>query len=773
VRNGTDGMLLLAVAGQLPAITAGRAKQLGWIMNSTRVFALALVVACANVPFGLASDSLGRSHELAAEPATAQPATASPRQIYERLPLAFEVNEGQAEREVDFIARGPGYCLFLTATEVALSSRAYAPSAANPGGSETTYPVQPARKSPLRMKLVDANPYPVKSGLQEMAGKVNYLFGKDSAGWRRNIATYARVKYDNVYPLVDLVYYGNQRQLEYDFIVAPGGDPKAIKLGFHGADALLVDAQGELVVQGVDGTVLRLQKLRVYQDTNGGRRDIPAAYAVDGSQVSFQLGEYDSGAPLVIDPVLVYSTKLGGTDSDAGYAIALDAAGNAYVTGDTSSTNFPGTKPRQRTIRGGTDVFVAKFSADGSGLLYATYLGGSGDDVGYGIAVDKAGNAYITGDTRSADFPTAKPWQAKLGGAVDAFVAKLSADGAQLLYSTYFGGGGGERGLGIAVDGAGNAYITGYTNSTDLPVANAFQGAFAGGNADAFVLKLNPDGSAPVYATYLGGGNDRPDIGTSIAADDAGNAYVTGFTNSVDFPTLNPAQPFRGPTDAFVTKFNPGGSALIYSTHLGGTADDEAMGIAVDAAGSAYITGHTESLNYPTTAGALSTSCVAKPVNIPIGDICIGGDAFVSKLAPDGSALVYSTYLNGSGFEVGRSIAVDAAGHAYVTGLTNSSDFPKVNPVQDAFGGGSYDAFVVKLDPGGSALMYSTYLGGGGDDGGYGIAVDAAGDAWIAGYTTSEDFPRRRPLRTSSPQTPRGARDAFVARISDKAAAHH
>jgi Beta-propeller repeat len=745
--------------------------------------ALGLLAASAIALFGTAFIPSGNSDVLCAasdaatnEPALLERATigTQPRQVLARLSLAFEVNQGQTDAQVDFLARGRGYSLLLTPTEAALWLVEPRSSRIPEEIAESPSPEHAGRKpAALRMKLVDANPRPAKSALEELPGKVNYFLGNEPASWRRDIATYGKVRYDSVYPGVDLVYYGNQRQLEYDFIVAPGADPKAIRLDFDGVEELIVDGQGDLLLRDAEATVVKLKKPFAYQDTKDGRREIAAAYVSDGRRVGFRIDEYDWGVPLVIDPVLFYSTRLGGTDGDAGYAIALGSSGEVYVTGETGSTNFPGAKPLQRTFRGATDVFVAKLSADGSQLLYSTYLGGSGADVGYGIAVDTAGNAYITGDTRSTDFPLIAPWQSKLGGAADVFVAKLSSDGSRLLYSTYFGGGGGERGLGIAADSAGNAYVTGYTNSTDLPVSNALQGKFAGGNADAFVLKLNPAGSAPVYATYLGGGNDRPDIGTAIAADAAGHAYVTGFTNSVDFPTVNPLQKFRGPTDAFVTKFNSDGSALIYSTHLGGTADDEAMGIAVDDAGSAYVTGHTESLNFPTTAGAFRTGCVAVPVNIPIGNICSGGDAFVSKLRPDGSGLVYSTYISGSSFEVGRSVAVDAAGSAHVTGLTNSVDFPMVNPVQDTFGGGGYDAFVVKLNPGGSALTYSTYLGGSGDDGGYGIAVDAAGDAWVTGYTTSSDFPIRRPLRSPSTPSPRGSRDSFVAKISDKPEAHH
>jgi len=755
-------------------------------MNRTGLLLLALALgfsaASAGVLFGTAptlSDDLNvictAPDPLSTErsPPNTPEVTRQPRQALAQPALAFEVNGGQADQEVDFLARGRGYSLLLSATEAALWLVEPRGAAMTPVLPTPSSAVPAAQNSvALRMKLVDANPHPSRSAREELPGKVNYLLGNDPAKWRRHIPTYAKVGYDNVYPGVDLVYYGNQRQLEYDFVVAPGGDPNAIKLEFDGADELAVDAQGDLLVRKADATV-QLRRPLVYQDTNDGRLEVSAAYVLDGLRIGFRIDDYNTARPLVIDPVLIYSTRLGGAAGDAAYAIAVDAAGDVYVTGETGSTDFPRAHPFQRALGGATDTFVAKVSADGSHLLYATYLGGSDADVGYGIAVDAAGSAYVTGDTRSGDFPLVAPWQPKLGGAADVFVAKLSSDGSRLLYSTYFGGSAGERGLGIAVDPGGNAYVTGYTHSTDLPVANAFQGAFAGGNADAFVLKLNPAGSAPVYATYLGGGNDRPDIGTSIAADADGNAYVTGFTNSRDFATVHPLQPFRGPTDGFVTKFNPSGSALIYSTFLGGTADDEPMGIAVDAAGSAYVTGHTESLNFPTTAGAFRTGCVAVPAHLPIGDICSGGDAFVSKLSPDGSALVYSTYLNGSGFEVGRSIAVDAAGSAHVTGLTSSADFPTVNPVQDSFGGGAHDAFVVKLKPDGSGLIYSTYLGGGGDDGAYGIAVDAAGDARVAGYTTSADFPLRRPLRNSYPQSARGERDAFVAKISDKPAAHH
>ncbi len=542
------------------------------------VLSPAVLVAAAGVLFNAVPGPLSDSNPICATASDAAPIAATsptpvevkaPRQAFAKLALAFEANEGQANSQVDFLARGRGYSLQLTATGAAVSLL-------EPQNREEPVHLDTAAAAHagddaivLQMKFVDANPAAAGLAIEELPGKVNYFLGSDPRNWRSHIPTFAKVRYADVYPGVDLVYYGNQRQLEYDFIVAPGGNPKAIKIDFEGVDDLAVDQRGDLLLRRADATVLQLQKPVVYQDTSAGRREIFAAYDFDGRRVSFRIGDYDTAKPLVIDPVLHYSTRLGGTGDDAGYAIALGPAGDAYVTGETSSTNFPGATASRRALGGSTNVFVAKLSADGSHVVYATYLGGSGADVGYGIAVDNGGNAYVTGDTRSADFPLAMPWQDKLAGAADVFVAKLNADGSRLLYSTYFGGSGGERGLGIAVDPAGSAYVTGYTNSTDLPVANAFQKAFAGGNADAFVLKLNPDGLAPVYATYLGGGNDRPDIGTSIAADADGNAYVTGFTNSLDFPTAHPLQPFRGPTDGFVTKFNPSGSALIYSTISG------------------------------------------------------------------------------------------------------------------------------------------------------------------------------------------------------------
>jgi hypothetical protein len=564
----------------------------------------------------------------------------------------------------------------------------------------------------VRMQLLGGNPAPQVVGLEELPGKANYFIGNAPQQWRTHVPTYAKVKYAAVYPGVDLVYYGQSRQLEYDFVVAPGADPAVIALGFEGVDHVDVDAQGDLVLSTASGS-LRFQKPVIYQEADGRRQAIAGSYVRKGlHQVGFHVAAYDPACPLVIDPVLSYATYLGGSGGDQGQGIAVDATGAVYVTGQTTSADFPTVHPLQPTLNGFGDAFVAKLTADGAALVYATYLGGSGDENfdGAGIAVDAAGHAYVTGQTTSADFPTVHPLQpTSAGGAVDAFVAKLTADGAALVYATYLGGSGDDRGAGIAVDAAGAAYVTGSTCSADFPTVHPLQPTFGSGvgcigvgnpGGDAFVAKLTADGAALVYATYLGGSSDEnggsgDDMGAGIAVDAAGHAYVTGATSSPDFPTAHPLQPtLNGIGDAFVAKLRADGSALVYATYLGGSSGDAGAGIAVDASGAAYVTGSTFSPDFPT----------AHPVQLTLGGgaNATGGDAFVAKLTADGAALVYVTYLGGSNGEEGIGIAVDATGAAYVTGRTNSPDFPTTPGAFQVIGGGiglraPSDAFIAKL----------------------------------------------------------------------------
>jgi hypothetical protein len=674
------------------------------------------------------------------------------REAYGRIPLSFEANRGQTDESVNFLARGAGYALFLKPTEaVFVLHRADASTR--------------KASTALRMKLVGANADATFDGVDELEGKVNYFVGDDPARWRTNVPVFGRVRYGEVYKGVDVVYYGNQRQLEYDFRVAPGADARAVALEFEGAEKVEVNADGELLLT-LGESVVRQPKPFIYQDVAGERREVAGGYLVErGGRVRFSLGEYDAALPLVIDPILLHSTYLGGTGGDQSWAVAVDSSGSAYVAGYTTSTNFPTANAVQAANGGFQDAFVAKFNAAGTALVYSTYLGGNGGDQARGLAIDSSGNAYVTGFTGSTNFPTANAFQAAqgAGNTQDAFAAKLNASGSALVYSTYLGGDGAlEFGEGIAVDSSGNAYLTGVTDSTNFPTANPIQAAHAGAG-DVYVAKLNAAGTALVYSTYLGGSDFETAEG--IAVDSFGNAYVTGDTRSTNYPTANALQAANagGTSDAFVTKVNASGSALVYSTYLGGSARDAAEAVAVNlTSGNVYVTGDTESTNFP-TANAL------QPVNDTSGGI--SQEVFVTQLNASGTALVYSTYLGGRGGEVGQGIAVDSSGNVYVAGGTGSTNsFPTADAIQCMRSGGT-DAFVTKLNAAGNAFVYSTYLGGSGSGGieqARGIAVDSSGNAYVVGGTNSTDFPTLNPIQSTYAGSDFGlAGDAFVLKLAD------
>jgi len=681
---------------------------------------------------------------------------------YGKLPLSFEANHGQTDGQVKFLSRTSGYSLFLTGDEAVLVLSGKKASTNRPkieGAARKLHSdmVRPTTGGVLRMKLRNANRATKVTGVDELAGTSNYFIGKDPTKWRTNVPTYGKVKYEGIYSGIDLVYYGNQRQLEYDFIVAPGANPHRIAFDVGGAKCIRQDVRGDLVFR-VGEDEIRWHKPVVYQEKDGTRQEVGAHYAItETNRVGFELAKYDATRPLYIDP-LIYSTYLGGSTDDFGYGVAVDTAGNAYIAGLTDSIDFPTKYPLQPTFGGSNaDAFVSKINPDGSALVYSTYLGGSEADAIYGIGVDSAGNAYVTGQTNSSDFPTKNSLQ-PYGGGTDAFVTEINPDGSALVYSTYLGGSSEDVGYGIAVDTTGNAYVTGFTQSTNFPTMNPLQAAF-GGLDDGFVAKINPTGSGFVYSTYLGG--HAYDFGVGIAVDNGGNAYVTGFTSSTDFPVTPGAfQTACGVScafrDAFVAKINPTGSSLVYSTYLSGTTSDAAgSGIAVDSGGNAYVTGSTGS-TFPVTPGAFQKVCKG------CGGYADRQNAFVTKLNAAGSALVYSTYLGGYGTDWGNAIAVDSSGNAYVTGLTGSKWFPTQSPLQNHYGG-KYDAFVSKFDSTGSTLVYSTYLGGIGSESGYGIAVDSAGNAYVTGGTSSTDFPMMNPLQRTYGG---GLDDAFVAKIA-------
>jgi len=735
-----------------------------------------------------------------AGPGDLQARLANPTRLagnYGRLPLSFEVNRGQTDARVKFLARGPGYTLFLTGDEAVLALR-------KPEGRTTKFEIrnskfeigkskleirnseleaatgiprplipnlepsmrgsQPRAPNPesrpstfLRMKLLGANPAAKVSGAEELRGRSNYFIGNDPSNWRINVPTYAKVKYEGIYPGVDLVFYGNRQWLENDFVVAPGADPSAIALVVgtgiapptraRQAVPLRVDAKGGLVVQ-VEGGEVQFQKPLIYQEGSGGRREVPGGYVLKGTrEVAFKVAAYDHTKRLVIDPVLAYSTYLGG-DFDAGDAIAVDSSGNAYVTGLTQSTNFPITggafQKSLKAAAGNNNGFITKLDSTGSELVYSTYLGGNGSDFPNDIVVSPSGAAYVAGFTASSDFPTTPgAFQTTFGsGSYHAFVTELNPSGSALVYSTYLGGGSYAAAVGIAVDSSGNAYVTGQTESNSFPTTvGAFQTLLAG-TQNSFVSKLNPSGSALVYSTYLGG--NAGDYAGGIVVDPSGNAYVTGETSSNNFPMTAGAfqTELAGTDNVFISKLNPSGSALVYSTYLGGSSYDGGVAIAVDSSGSAYVTGWTYSSNFPTTAGAFQTSLAG------------GMDAFVTKLNPTGSALIYSTYLGGSSSSnilgsvtESLGIGVDASADAYVAGFTTTSNFPTTpGAFQTTFGGptsGSYayDAFFTELNPSGASLLYSTYLGGNGLDLGQADAVDSLGNVYVTGQTESSNFP--------------------------------
>jgi uncharacterized repeat protein (TIGR01451 family) len=949
----------------------------------------------------------------------------SPADAFGQLPLSFEVNQGQTDSRVKFLARGQGYGIFLTDNGAAFSISG----------------------SSLRMRLQDSATSPHITGVDQLPGKVNYLIGNKASGWRTNIPTYERVRYEQIYSGIDLVYYGNQRQLEYDFLIAPGASFKQIRFAFEGADKLKLNRNGDLILKSGAQTIT-LKRPQAYQDINNQRREVSVRYSLKPhGEVTFQAGNYDKTQPLVIDPLLVYSTFLGGSAQDTGNGIAVDSSGNVYIAGQTTSLNFTTSSPIQATNGGETDAFVAKLNANGSALVYSTFLGGFLNDTATSIVVNNAGNAYITGETNSTNFPVLNALHPTLNGLLsDAFVAELNSTGSALVYSTFLGGHSDDRGNAIAIDNSGNAYIAGNTSSADFPTTNpvqairsghaifkstnaagnwapsdsglaaslvldlAFQpgnssiiyaatdtglfkstdgganwsplpgsppfilfklaldpvnpaiiyvttnaGVFKstdGGNSfaainnglqlpvrtisvdpvtpnilyaagggpyfksinggatwasafpglaskvdsvvidpntpstlyaitnrgilrsmdsgaswtelntgipdfntinsitidgahniiyaatsfgvrksanggntwadignlsfnvvnvafdptnasllyaattiaihksidsgntwtesntgypgtristlvlnptqpstllagttsgtDAFVTKLSAGGASQVYSTYLGG--NLLELGNGIALDTSGNAYVTGSTNSIDFPTANPLQPNKidnfNTSDAFLAKLNATGS-FVYSTYLGGGFIDSGSAVAVDTNGNAYVCGNTSSPNFPVVNAFLSHM------------VGFFDDVFVTKINAAGSALVYSTYLGGHGTDNCAAIAIDPTGSAYVTGITTSTDFPLLAPMQATGGVLSHDAFITKLAPSGSSLIHSTYFGGSNNDNGRGIAVDSSQNTYVVGTTSSTDFPTANPLQPGFG----GGSDVFIAKL--------
>ena len=720
--------------------------------STRRCYALGVILALAVISTGLLFLGPTQHHgpalagSLVTQPAAKERGQGRVEAGYAALPLAFEENQGQTDDRVKYLARGSGYTLFLTADEAVFSLRARSRQSGNgDSGERQLFSKGDARHSnrkeavaAVRMRLMGANNAVPLEAEEPLAGKSNYFLGKDTSKWRSNVPHYARVSYREVYPGVNLNFHGAQRQPEFDFIVAPGVNPACVSFRFTGGHGMKTDDFGDLVISSSAGDLV-LHKPVAYQEANGTRQTVDASFILTAKhQVGFALGNYDHSRELVIDPSVsyAYSTFLGGSLEDDGYAVAFDTnsdgtANHAYVTGETASTNFPG---HSNSNAGGFDVFVAKIAADGSSLVYSTYVGGSENDSGNAIAVDSSGDAFVAGGTQSNDFPVLPTGSSSLNGAGNAVLFELGPTGT-LTYSTYLGGDGIDTALGVAVDGSGNIYAAGQTSSSNFPMKSPLQSTEAGG----FVAKLKPSAGGVAdlaFSTYLGG--SAQDYPSAIALDASANVYLTGRTTSSSFHTTSGVVQSTyggGSADAFVSAIKTDGSAYIYSTFLGGSDTDIGNGIAVDAGANAYITGQTASASSNGSATPFPLKAALQPA--------FGGvyDAFVTKLNASGSALVYSTYLGGSQSDIGAHIALDGSDNAYVTGQTYSSDFPVAHATQANFGG-LYDAFVSSINASGSQLAFSTYLGGsGGEDssGNFaGIAVDGPGAyIYVAGNTSS------------------------------------
>ncbi len=671
---------------------------------------------------------------------------------YGNLPLRFEQNSGQTDARVKFLARGIGYTLFLTGGEAVLKLQ------------------KPEQSAVLRMRLAGANRSPQIVGQNELAGKSNYFVGDDPNQWKIDVPNFSGIRYKEVYPGIDQVFYGNGRQLEYDFVVAPETDYRQIAIDFTGTENLEINQSGELVLT-VGGEKIVQKKPFVYQEIGNERREIAANYSIQNPKskiqnpkVGFEIGEYDRSKPLTIDPVLVYSTYLGGNDADGGRAIAVDDEGNVYVTGSASSSNFPTVNPYQANEAGNGDVFVTKINAAGTAIIYSTYVGGSRGDIGWGIDFDNAGNAYVTGTTGGSisfnDFPTVNAFDNTYGGTDDAIVFKLNPTGNALLYSTYLGGSNSDIGHEIKVNrSTGEAFVAGNSLSqAGFPTTpGAFNTTCSNCVSGSFVTKFNAQGSALIYSTYIG-----PGPANDLAIDAGGNAYITGSTNSTVFPiTPGAAQPTctgcnLGRSDAFVTKLNPAGSALIYSTYLGGSIDEVGRGIAVDTAGNAYVTGRTESgtgvsVMFPTTPGAFQTVSLGVP------------DGFVTKLNPTGTTFVYSTFLGGNVRDEAFGIATDPLGNAHIIGQTRSRDFPLVSPFQSICPQNGDCVFMASLNPAGAAIIFSTFFGQGE---GLEVAADSAGNIYVTGVTYQglANLPTMNPIQPTH-GAGNSVFDGFVAKI--------
>jgi hypothetical protein len=713
-----------------------------------------------------------------------------------QLPLYFVENRGQMDARIAYYVLGGSTQIYFSDDGISIMFRKSEATntlalASDPRQNRDSRSARidmtrdPSfRKEPVAnienrwiVKLDFVNADPVQpAGRAQSSAIVSYFSGSPDE-WQSALPTYGQIVYTNLWPGIDLIYSGQAGQLKYEFFVRPGADPNQIRLQYRGASQVSLSANGEIEVTTplggfTDGSPL------AWQTEDGGHSMVKVAYEFEGipssslpgeteigGQFGFNVGAYDRAKPLLIDPVvLVYCGYIGGVSIDGGWEIALDEAGNTYITGETSSTEatFPVSVGPDQSHNGQSDAFVVKVNPTGTGLIYAGYIGGAANDYSKGIAVDDSGNAYITGETTSDQntFPVVVGPDLIANGVSDAFVAKINAAGTALVYAGYIGGGAWDKGFGIAVDGNDNAYVTGSAGSdqNSFPVRGGPDLTF-NNVEDAFIAKITPEGDSLIYCGYIGG--SQWDLGREIAIDAAGNAFVSGETNSTEssFPVIiGPDLTFNGgERDAFVAQVSASGAALVYAGYIGGSGKDIGLGIELDGAGNAYITGETGSneTSFPVVVGP---------------DLTYNGgpnDAFITRVISTGLSLDFAGYIGGSSDDVGWDVGLDGMGNAYVVGETASPQpsFPVRLGPDLTYNGGSRDAFITKISANGMQLIYSGFIGGANTDYGIGIAVDFNGNAYITGITSSleNSFPV-----TGGPDLSYngGSWDAFVAKVS-------
>ncbi len=737
---------------------------------SRRILSLVLVFSPASFPIAGPGEAIFRGPAAVAPIQTARssspaaaPATAGSPSV-QTLPLRFERNVGQTDPEVSFLARSRSGDAFLTPTALVLRVREGARG-----------PNAPAKSAVVRIQTRGSNPRVRVTGLDPLPGRTNYFIGNDPAKWRTNVPSFARVKYEGVYQGIDLVYYGNGGNLEYDFDVAPGADPARIALSVDGAEGIRIDPAGTLVLRTAAGEV-RQRAPRIYQQDGHGRHEVAGGFVMrrDG-RVGFALARYDGAQPLVIDPEVVYATYFGGSAETDIKAIAVDAAGSVYVTGDTYAHDFPTRNPAQPTNNHSQSLsaVVTKFSPDGRSLVYSTYLGGSDTfalDVAVGIAIDATGAAYITGTTGSADFPTRNAVQPSKAFGTDGFVSKLSADGSVLVYSTYLGGNSFDEPFGITLDSSNNAYVYGRTDSTDFPTKNPTQATYGGGSHDGFWSLLGAAGTPLLFSTYIGGsGND--DVQSLKVYSETGDAYVTGQRQPPNLATNQDRSP-ESPLDKqewYVLHYKGLPFAIEVPAPVTGTIitiDDQGRKVVthvlLEGNGRDGDEGQVSEEALPDIEAFISGGCVA----LPPATGCSGYGAIATV---DGTTLELKSVTNVADVLPEITAAVrDPQGAVYVTGTAGSGFTSLVNPIQSVYGG-SLDAFVAVFAPTTRQVLFSTYLGGSGHDVPNGIALDPQGNIYIAGQTTSDNFPTKNAYQ-ATPPAPNGVSigqgNSFIVKIS-------